>query len=282
MQPSGIITLTTDFGLIDSYVGIMKGVVLGINPAAKIVDITHAIAPQDIQQAAYMLQTQYRFFPHGTVHLIVVDPGVGSQRRAIAVQTPEAVFVAPDNGVLTFVWREALAAWGQAQIIAHELTERQFWLQQVSTTFHGRDVFAPVAAHLSRGLLISALGPPVDAPIEAELEQPAVGWRGALVGRIIHVDHFGNCITNIQPEHLEQLGVDEHCIIEILDQRLTQISRTYADGQVGGLLALFGSSERLELAARNGSAARLLGVGVGDAVRVWKGEGHGEEPGAGS
>lgn len=268
---SPIITLTTDFGLTDSYVGIMKGVILGINPQAQIVDVTHAITPQDTHQAAYMLQTYYRYFPAGTVHIVVVDPGVGSQRQAIAVQTPEAQFVAPDNGVLTFVWREALTRWGAAAIVAHHLTERQFWLHQVSTTFHGRDVFAPVAAHLTAGTPIAALGPQIAAPIEAELEQPAIGWRGALVGRIIHIDHFGNCITNILLEHLEQSDLGEQFVIEILNERLTQIHRTYADGHIGALIALFGSSERLELAVRNGSAARLLGVGVGDAVKIWKG-----------
>lgn len=269
MQPSGVITLTTDFGQTDSYVGIMKGVILGIHPATQIVDITHDITPQDMQQAAYMVQTFYPYFPTGTVHVVVVDPGVGSQRRAIALQTPEATFVAPDNGVLTFVWREALARWGQQQVAAYELTERKFWLASVSSTFHGRDIFSPVAAHLADGTPIEALGPRIESPVEVEIEQPAVGWRGALVGRIIHVDHFGNCITNIYPEHLEQHGIGGKCAVEILDERLS-ISRTYADGQVGALMALFGSSGRLELAVRNGSAARLLGVGVGDNVRVWK------------
>ena len=268
MRPSGIVTLTTDFGHTDSYVGIMKGVVLGICPTAQIIDITHAITPQDTHQAAYMIQTFYRFFPAGTVHVMVVDPGVGGERRAIALETPEALFVAPDNGVLTYIWREALARWGGAGVAAYELTERQFWLKSVSSTFHGRDIFAPVGAHLARGTPVAALGPQVDAPVEAMLEQPGVGWRGELVGRIIHVDHFGNCITNITLEHLEQVGLNTQFVIEIIDERLQGVVRTYADGQPGALIALFGSSERLELAVRNGSAARLLGVGIGDTVRV--------------
>ncbi|MBC8160391.1 MAG: SAM-dependent chlorinase/fluorinase [Roseiflexaceae bacterium] len=270
MQPSGIITLTTDFGQTDSYVGIMKGVILGVYRAACVVDITHAVMAQNTHQAAYMVQTFHRFFPSGTVHVVVVDPDVGSKRRAIVLQTPEATFVAPDNGVLTYVWRDALQRWGAAQLAAHELTERRFWLPEVSSTFHGRDIFSPVAAHLAAGTPITALGPPIVAPVEAALEQPTIGWRGALVGRIIHVDHFGNCITNVLPEHLEQSRMGERFTVEILEERLTHLSRTYADGEVGALIALFGSSGRLELAVRNGSAARMLGVGVGDTMRVWR------------
>ncbi len=268
MQPSGIITLTTDFGQTDSYVGIMKGVILGIARSAQIVDMTHNITPQDTHQAAYMVQTFYRYFPIGTVHVVVIDPGVGSQRRAIVVETPQATFVAPDNGVLTYVWREAVSHWGRSACRVHELTERRFWLPQVSNTFHGRDVFAPVAAHISRGTPVGDLGPQLESLIEAELEQPAMGRKGELVGRIIHVDHFGNCVTNIMPHHLEQDGFMENVVIEILDERLQRLSHTYTDGDVGALIALIGSSDRIELAVRNGNAAKLLGVGVGDIVRI--------------
>ncbi|KAB8144920.1 SAM-dependent chlorinase/fluorinase [Chloroflexia bacterium SDU3-3] len=269
MQPSGIVTLTTDFGSSDSYVGIMKGVILGVNRAAQMVDITHEIRPQNIQQTAYMVQTFYRFFPQGTVHVIVVDPGVGSERQAIALQTPEATFVAPDNGVLTYAYREALARWGAEQVRVHALTEPRFWLPDVSRTFHGRDVFAPVAAHLSRGVGVEQLGPQLAGLHEAQLDEPSVDWRGALVGQIIHVDHFGNYITNICPQHIAQSGLGQKFAIEILDERITKICDTYAEGEVGVLIALFGSSGRLELSVRNGSAAHLLGVGVGDNVKVW-------------
>lgn len=268
MQPSGIITLTTDFGQTDSYVGVMKGVILGVNRNLHIVDITHAITPQNVQQAAYVLQTFPSYFPPGTLHVVVVDPGVGSQRCAIALQTPEATFVAPDNGLLRGMWHEAQERWGAEQLAVHELTERQFWLPDLSNTFHGRDIFAPVAAHLASGTPITALGPRLEAPVEAALQQPTLDDQGALEGRIIHVDHFGNCITNIQSEHVAQVGFD--VVIEIAAQRLPTICRTYADGQVGALIALYSSSGRLELAVRNGSAARLLGAAIGDVVRIWR------------
>jgi S-adenosylmethionine hydrolase len=268
MRPNRIITLTTDFGLADSYVGTMKGVILSIAPDARLVDITHNISPQDIHQAAYIVQTFYAYFPPGTIHLIVVDPGVGSERRAIAFSTPEAIFVAPDNGVLTYVWRDARARWGPEACEVVELTERRFWLHRISRTFHGRDIFAPVAAHLASGVPLAALGPRLPALAEAALEQPTHGRNGELIGRIIHVDHFGNCITNITPQHLAQAGLGPDLTVEIIDQRIPGLKQTYAEGPVGALIALIGSSDRLELAVRNGSAAQTLGVGIGDIVRV--------------
>jgi S-adenosyl-L-methionine hydrolase (adenosine-forming) len=274
MRPNGIITLTTDFGLADSYVGAMKGVILSIAPDARLVDITHDVGPQKTHQAAYIVQTFYGYFPPGTIHLVVVDPGVGSQRHAIALQTPEAIFVAPDNGVLTYAWRDALARWGAERCIVVELAEQRFWLQRISSTFHGRDIFAPVAAHLAAGMPTTALGPRLPAISEAALEQPARGRTGALVGQIIHVDHFGNCITNITPRHLEEAGMVEQLVVQIIDQRIAGLQRTYADGPVGGLIALIGSSDRLELAVRNGNAAQTLGVGIGDTVRIYGGSGE--------
>jgi hypothetical protein len=268
MRPNGIITLTTDFGLIDSYVGAMKGVILGITPSAQLLDITHTIEPQNLHQAAYILHSFYRYYPPGTVHLIVIDPGVGSVRRAIALQTPEALFVAPDNGVLTYVWRDALDRFGREQCVAVELNDPRFWLSQVSSTFHGRDIFAPVAAHLAGGIAIGALGAPIEALVEADLEQPAVGRHGELIGRIIHVDTFGNCITNVRPEHLRRFGADSRATVQIIDQYIEGLKRTYADGALGELIALIGSSDHLELAVRNGSAAKRLGVGIGDQVKV--------------
>lgn len=269
MRPSGIITLTTDFGLDDSYVGVMKGVILGIAPQARLIDTTHAIGPQDIHQAAYIVQTFHNYFPSGTVHLIVVDPGVGGTRRAIALATPQAMFVAPDNGVLTYVWRDALARWGAQACRVVELTEPRYWLQHISNTFHGRDIFAPVAAHLSTGALLEVLGEPLSGLTEAALEQPSLGRSGELVGRIIHVDHFGNCITNIEPQHLEPIGSHANITVKIIDQRIAGLSRTYAEGQPGTLLALIGSSNRLELAVCNGNAAQTLGAGIGDTVKIF-------------
>jgi len=271
MRPNGVITLTTDFGLADSYVGAMKGVILSIAAEVRLIDITHDVGPQDTHQAAYMVQTFCNYFPIGTIHLVVVDPGVGSQRRAIAFSTPEAIFLAPDNGVLTYVWRDALAQWGPEACEVVELAEPRFWLSRVSSTFHGRDIFAPVAAHLARGASLLSLGPRLARLTEADLEQPTGGRTGGLVGRIIHVDHFGNCITNITPQHLELLGASQDLVVTIIDQRISGLQQTYADSSVGALVALIGSSDHLELAVRNGNAAQTLGVGIGDIVRVRSG-----------
>jgi S-adenosylmethionine hydrolase len=247
----------------------MKGVILNIAPTARMVDITHDVSPQNTHQAAYIVQTFYRYFPAGTVHLVIVDPGVGSERGAVALGTPNAIFVAPDNGVLTYVWRDALDRWGAEACEVIELTNPRFWLPQISNTFHGRDIFAPVVAHLSAGAALQELGPRRPRITEADLEQPAPGRNGELVGRIIHLDHFGNCITNITPEHLEQAGSGKQLVVKIIDQRIAGISRTFADVAVGALIALIGSNNRLELAVRNGSAAQTLGVGIGDTVRVY-------------
>ena len=268
MSPNGIITLTTDFGQTDSYVGAMKGVILGIAPEARIVDVTHNVHPQDIYQAAYMLQTFYRYFPIGTVHLIVVDPGVGSTRRAIAVETPEAWFVAPDNGVLTDVWRDAVKRWSTEEYRAVELTDQRFWRAELSKTFHGRDIFAPVAAHLARGTPLEQFGPGLIALTEAELAGPMFEPDQGLVGRVVHIDHFGNCITNITSWHVQQGGLDQNLTVEINNHTVTGLMQTYADVPVGALLALIGSSDQLEIALRNGNAADLLRANVGDVVRV--------------
>lgn len=270
MQPNGIITLTTDFGLTDSYVGIMKGVILSVAPSARIIDITHNIRPQNITHAAHMIQTFHRFFPTGTVHMVIVDPGVGSARRAVALQTPEAFFVGPDNGIFTPIWQDATERWGPGQCAVVALSDPRFWLTHVSSTFHGRDVFAPVAAHVSRGVALAELGQPLNEIAIAEIEQPSIGRKGELVGRIIHVDHFGNCITNIALSHLAQHGLELTLTVEIIDQRVPGLYQTYADAPVGALVALVGSNNHLELAVRNGSAAQTLGVGVGDTVKVHK------------
>lgn len=268
MRPSGIVTLTTDFGSADSYVGIMKGVILAIAPDVRLVDITHHVSPQQIHQAAYMVQTFYEYFPTGTVHLVIVDPGVGSDRAPIVIETPQGWFVAPDNGVLTYIWRDAIERWGPERCHARLLSERRYWRSDISSTFHGRDIFSPVAAHLARGVPTDMLGPRLPAPVEASLEQPGPHRCGGLVGRIIHIDHFGNCITNITPRHLEEGGLGRGLAVEIIGQRIEGLSRTYSDAQLGTLLTLIGSSGRLEISVRNGSAAQTLGVGIGDTVRV--------------
>jgi S-adenosylmethionine hydrolase len=265
MQPSGIITLTTDFGLADPYVGILKGVIWGIFPLARIVDLTHQVRPQDILQGAFLLAGAVPYFPPATVHLAVVDPGVGTERAGIAMATPSALFVGPDNGLFTVVW-EVLSPAEQAATRVVELTEPRYWRPQVSRTFHGRDVFAPVAAHLAAGVPLQALGRPRERIVLLEGTRPAVQTDGSLRGRIVQVDHFGNCVSNVTAVDLAALGGT--IAIEVAGLRLEGLVGTYAEGRPGQPIALLGSDGRLEIAVPNASAADLLGLTVGDAVLV--------------
>ncbi len=272
---AAIITLTTDFGLTDAYVAEVKGVILGINPGAKIVDICHAIKPQDISQAAFVLSTAYKFFPRKTVHVVVVDPEVGSERRAIILRTPQADFVAPDNGVLSYVIQESRAApvdnnTGCRQVElepglqAVAITRSQFWRSPVSPTFHGRDIFAPVAARLSLGFPPVDFGEEVTSVRVLPLSRPCQAPDGALVGHVIHVDGFGNLITDIRDDDLPLAR--EAVIIDVGNRRILGLSRTYAEGE--GLLALIGGSGYLEISVKEGNASTFLDAGIGDEVKV--------------
>jgi S-adenosylmethionine hydrolase len=255
-----IITLTTDFGLADGYVGTMKGVILGIAPTATIVDISHEIAPQDVREAAYTLYAAYPYFPQGTVHVVVVDPGVGSQRRAIALRTPRATFVAPDNGVLSYV----IAGERAEEIV--DLTNPRYHLSPVSRTFHGRDIFAPAAAHLARGIPLAQLGALLTEIIAFPLPRPQVRPNGTIVGQVIHVDRFGNLITSIVPKDLADHPLLREGIIQIKGHSIRGIANTYAEGTTAKLLALIGSSDHLEIAVASGSASKTLKARVGDEV----------------
>lgn len=268
-QPNGLVTLTTDFGLEDAYVAIMKGVILGIAPQARIIDYTHGIKPGNVNEAAHMLHNGYRYFPRGTVHVVVVDPGVGSDRRALALQTPEATFIGPDNGVFTLILADAQRQWG-TNLGLIELTEPRFWLPEISTTFHGRDIFAPVAAHVLNGTALAALGRTIETLTPAHFSRPQPLGNGGLQGQIMHVDHFGNCITNVTLDDLLSNDLGQQIMIEIIDQQLPGLFRTYVDGPTGTPMCLIGSSGHLELAICNGNAARYLGVDIGDRLRVRK------------
>jgi S-adenosylmethionine hydrolase len=268
---SAIITLTTDFGMSDGYVAAVKGVILGINPEARLVDICHNIKPQNVAQAAFVLSTVYHYFPKRTIHLVVVDPGVGSDRRAIILRTPLADFVAPDNGVLSYVIREF--ATGElpgnqvklsTEIETISLTKPEFWLDPVSPTFHGRDVFAPVAARLSLGTPPRAFGDRITSLTVIPVLRPHKTPGGVLTGHIIHIDSFGNLITNIKETDLPQKR--ETITISLAGKRIHSLSRTYAEQD--GLLALIGSTGYLEISLKNGSAGDFLGVGTGDQVRI--------------
>ncbi len=271
----GIITLTTDFGLTDGYVAAMKGVILGINPDAKLIDICHNIKPQNIAQAAFVLSTAYPFFPQKTIHLVVVDPGVGTERRAIILRTPLADFVAPDNGVLSYVIQQSSTKpvvdnvnVGQVELEpeleAVALTEPRFWRSPVSPTFHGRDVFAPVAALLSLGFPPINFGEAITSVTMLPLPYPYQALDGSPVGHILHIDNFGNLITNIKSSDLPQ--TKEPISIEVGNHLISGLSRTYAGGK--GLLALIGSSGYLEVSLKGGSAHAFLNAEVGSQVRV--------------
>ena len=265
-MPRPIITLTTDFGTADSYVGAMKGVILSRCPDANIIDISHEIAPQSVAQGAYVLATAAAHFPPGAVHVAVVDPGVGSDRRPIALSTPAGTFVAPDNGILTRV----VAAPGIADTPAGVrvpddcravvLDKPAFWLPDVSHTFHGRDIFAPVAAALAGGADISQVGTPIDAltVLPTPSQQAGDGIRGA----IVHIDRYGNLITDIPAAALPA-----NARVSVAGAVIEGISRSYSE-RPGALLAISGSQGTLEVAVGNGNAAKALGASVGDAVSV--------------
>ncbi len=275
---STIITLTTDFGLSDAYVAAMKGVILGINPQVKIIDICHFIKPQNIAQAAFVLSTAYPYFPKKTVHMVVVDPGVGAERRAIILRAPSADYVAPDNGVLSYVIGQSLAKpvmeEGRVSLLGETkpgadievvaITNPKFWRSPVSATFHGRDIFAPVAAMLSLGFPPIEFGEPIDSVRVLPLPRPSQRPDGTLAGHILHVDNFGNLITDIKSDDLSLKA--EHITIEVGGQLIFGLERTYAEGS--GLLAVIGSSGYLEVSLRGGSACSLLDVRVGDEVRL--------------
>jgi S-adenosylmethionine hydrolase len=270
------ITLLTDFGTDDAYAAVMKGVILGRNPRATIVDITHSIKPQDVRHGAFVLATSYAYFPKNTIHVVVIDPGVGSQRRGIILKIPDALFVAPDNGVLSYVvdqlaLNEDSVPVGGAEsavvrlkrgIEAVSITDPRFWRNPVSPTFHGRDIFAPVAAGLSLGLSPYEFGEKTNVLTVQPIVKPQTDVSGDVVGHVMHVDHFGNLVTDIRGSNLPPGPVD----VYIGSTRIDGISRYYQETE--GLAALLGSSGYLEISLRNSSAAEYLEALVGDEVRV--------------
>jgi S-adenosylmethionine hydrolase len=260
MRPAApIITLLSDFGTADAYVAAMKGVILGIAPEARLVDVTHAVPPQDVFAGALALRAAAPWFPAGTVHLAVVDPGVGTAREPIVIETATARFVGPNNGLLT------LAARPPWRVYVCEAPA--FRLPDTSATFHGRDVFAPAAAFLAGGAPAAAFGRPLEEERCVRLRLPEPRREGpALVGEVIHVDGFGNLVTSIRAEHLGSAGAGSR--IEAGGEVIMGLSRTYGEAAPGALVALVGSSELLEIAVRDGSAAARLGLGRGGVVRL--------------
>jgi hypothetical protein len=251
-----VISLTTDFGLADGYVGIMKGVILRIAPHVCFVDLSHEIAPQDVRQAAQVLARAAPFFPAATIHLAVVDPGVGSARRPLLVTTQAAAYVGPDNGIFS-------SALSQPGVQAWVLDQPRFWLSPVSGTFHGRDLFAPIAAHLANGVLAQQLGRLIADPVRLELPEPHRRSDGRLGGEIISIDRFGNLISNIPAAWVAE--GNWRCRIA---GESAPLVNAYAEVSDGALAALVGSDGVVEVAVRNGNAAQRLGVGIGTGIEL--------------
>ena len=268
-----ILTLTTDFGTSDTYVGIMKGVILSINPKAHIVDLTHAVPPQDIYEAAFSIYSAYRYFPKGTIHIIVVDPGVGSDRRAIVCQTENAFFVCPDNGVLSYLL-QSVENEEEQSVDTVEIQNKAYYLPEVSNTFHGRDIFAPVAAHLSLGVSLADFGPSVRTLVQLPIQMPELSGN-TLTGQIVKIDRFGNAITNISESVIDRLkgtstGKMSAYEIRIGSVRLNRLNRAYAESGIGKPLAIIGSSGLLEIAINGGNAKESLELKWGDPVVIQK------------
>ena len=241
----------------------MKGVILNINPQIQVVDVTHAIPPQDIHAAAFIINSAYRYFPTGSIHVVVVDPGVGSARRAIVCQTETAYFVCPDNGVLSRVLDDDVPY--RAAVVENA----EFCLPEISNTFHGRDIFAPVAAHLSRGVPISNFGRAVKNLVR--LSNAAVQLtKTSINGRVMWIDRFGNLITNISRETLKSAIGHENFVVQAGNVEISRINRSYAESKVGEYLAIIGSFGRLEISVNRGNAAHLLDLKRGDPIVVRK------------
>jgi S-adenosylmethionine hydrolase len=262
MSASRIVTFTTDFGLSDPFVGIMHGVVLNIHAETTIVDLSHAVASYDIFDGAWTIAQAYRFFPSRTVHVVVVDPGVGSERRPIIVETNNYIFVAPDNGVLSLV--EAR----EEKFVVRHVTAERYFLQPISQTFHGRDVFAPVAGWLSKGVDPAEFGPEISDYVRLSLREVEHVSENSVRGEVMKVDKFGNLITNIgeidAPE-LFQVDAPQASIL-IAGQTITRVCKSYAEAMGDELFGIIGSSGYLEVAGRQASAAEKLGAEVGTPV----------------
>ena len=257
-----LITLTTDFGINDSYVAQMKGAILGINPNVKIVDVTHQIPPQNILAASFVIDSALDAFPPGTVHLIVVDPGVGSSRPVVATRINNQFWVSPDNGLLT---RPALRY--KLSETVH-INNPEYWRKTVSSTFHGRDIMGPVAAHLSLGVPLSKLGDPLEnPPVVLEHDSPSCK-NNQIQGEVIYIDHFGNLITNISASLLENDSL-KNCNVLFKDQVIaTGVSEYYDETKKGELIVLTGSSGYLELAVNQGNAQEKLNALPGQKISI--------------
>ncbi|MBP1609063.1 MAG: hypothetical protein H6Q04_1298 [Acidobacteria bacterium] len=259
-----IITLLSDFGLQDHYVAAMKGVMLDVNPDINIIDITHVIAPQDVMSAAFVLGQAFPCFPRGTIHLAVVDPGVGTSRKALAASAGGQFFVAPDNGILSYV------AQSQDNFAAYEITADHYFRKPVSSTFHGRDIFAPVAAYISRGIDLAKLGPTLESPKQLVIPKLKKAGNSLVEAAVLAVDRFGNAVTNLHAEDLPAFETENarRCEVLVRHRKINSFRKTFGEGQPGEVFVVPGSSGYLEIVMREGSAASELSLKAGDAIKV--------------
>lgn len=259
-----LISLLTDFGTADYFVGAMKGAILSVNREARIVDITHEIPPQDIEAGAFTLVQAYNTFPPQTIHLAVVDPGVGSARRPVVIASESYLFVGPDNGLFSYVFER------EKNCRVFHLTNEKYFRRPVSQTFHGRDLFAPVAGALSKGVEPSALGPAVTDPVRLAAFAPEASVDGEITGRILQIDRFGNCITNLSREDLTDEMIAGGAYLKINGHEIRDFREFFAGGNNAGaeLFAIWGSAGLLEIAAFRSSAAELMKAARGQKVLV--------------
>jgi len=261
--PPPVIALLTDFGMADGYVGVMRGVILGIAPAARLVDLTHEVPPQDIATGAWVLHTAWRYFPAGTIFLCVVDPSVGSARRPIAFASGDRFFVGPDNGLFSYVLRDASPA------VVVTLDNPRYSLPSPSATFHGRDIFAPAAAHLAFGVPLPQLGSAFAAETLVRLALSTPQWRGdLLVAHVLHIDRFGNLITDLDPTLTDAILADAHVTVELDGSPIAARARTFTDAPPNAPALLRDSSGHLAIAVRNASAAARLGAKRGAEILI--------------
>lgn len=255
-----IITLTTDFGLQDHYVSAMKAVILGISPEVRLIDVSHDIPAQDIMAGAWVIRNSAFLFPKNTVHLVVVDPGVGTSRYPICLKIRDQFFVGPDNGLFSLLYDEF-------EYEAYKLNKRSFWRDDVSKTFHGRDIFAPVAAHISKGIPLKELGDPVTDLVTYHWAVP-IADKDGLQGWVVHIDRFGNLITNISEQLIKEHIGKSKLKIYIGNTMIKKLVKTFGDVEDGDPAAFIGSSGMLEIGINKGNASRLLNVDKGAQISI--------------
>jgi S-adenosylmethionine hydrolase len=257
-----VITLTTDFGTGDHEAGVLKGIIWTIAPLVQIADLSHDITPHDILEAALLLWRAAPYFPGGTIHVAVVDPGVGTSRRGIAARLGSQYFVGPDNGLASLLMSRVEENNDKLSFV--HLDQPKYWLPEVSKVFHGRDIFAPVAAHLALGIPLSMLGTSINDPVRMEILPPIRLPKGWL-GQVIHIDHFGNMSTNLNVSHLNPA---KEVMVKIRGEQISGLVSTFGERPVGTLVAMLDSSGLLAISVVNGNAAGVLKAGVGDEIEV--------------